>query len=248
MKTPTDKWLVQERAEAMAKVHLLRRDDLRLSTATAAGLNFVVRIVKDNAAPPLSFGIVLRATIPARTVQQANKALTPTLRALSAADAFSYPVCLFYFTMHGNGSFVTWVAEPVVEPAGRPALILRGQADCEILNPVSLDRLVERVESWYDAFYATVGRHTEGNGMNGGVKVWNRILQAEAEYYAAHGEQPKTLKLPVRLASELAQLGPERLGDLSARILKDGIRTLENEQLFGMRVQLVRDAEEIAVE
>lgn len=248
MKTKVDKWLIRERAEAMAKMHLLRRDDLRVSETRAdSGLDYAVRIVKDDGSPPRQFGVVLQGAIPAMTVQQVNKTLRTVLREASSV-AFSYPVCLFYFTMQDNGSFVTWVAEPVIDSDGKPALTSHEQANCEPLNLLSLDRRIEQIELWYDAFYATVARRTEGNGMNDGLKVWYRIIDAEAEYNAAHGEPPKMLKLPLRLAYDLAKLAPEGLGDLSTRLLKEGIRALEKEPLFGMKVQLVRDLEDITVE
>ncbi len=63
---------------------------------------------------------------------------------------FTYPVCLFFFTMREEQAFFSWLAEPVVTDAG-PKLVHHDKADCEELTDKLLGQVVDQVVAWYDA-------------------------------------------------------------------------------------------------
>jgi len=56
------------------------------------------------------------------------------------------------------------------------------------------------------------------------------------------------LKLPVPQAYDLAKLRGDVLGDLSGRVMQEGIKVFENEGLLGVRVQLVPGGDEFEFE
>jgi hypothetical protein len=244
-----DKAFLAERTRALALVYLTRRGDLEVSDGDRdLGLDYLVRIVREGSPSLRRFGLALRGDVAPVAAEEANRVLRPALQQLSSPGEFPYPVCLFYFTMANDEGRYTWVAEPLVDEAGRPILQVHAEADCQPLTSAALDGIVRRVERWYDAFYVSVTRHLNGAGPGDGLHVLHHIIDAEANYFAEHGAPPRVLKLPVRFAFALAKLGSAHLGSLSARILKEGIQALEAEGLLGMRVQLVREAREIALE
>jgi hypothetical protein len=66
-----------------------------------------------------------------------------------------YPVCLFFFTMVDNQGLYTWYAEPIFK-SGKPRLKYHEAAHCARLDNAALDKIVESVDRWYDAFYSMI--------------------------------------------------------------------------------------------
>ena len=64
---------------------------------------------------------------------------------------FTYPVCLFLFTMRDEEGFFSWLAEPVVT-GGAPKLVHHDQVNCVELT----DDLLSQVVGWYDAVEAVL--------------------------------------------------------------------------------------------
>jgi hypothetical protein len=153
-------WFLDERARALAVMHLTRRDDLKVAgpgTASDLGLAFLVRIVKEASRPSLrQFGVALDASISAATEAEVNERLRPVVARYRHLGDCPYPICLFHFTMADNAGYYTWIAEPIVAPPGKPQLHTRQQPDCKKLDRKALDTIVDRVDAWYDAFYATI--------------------------------------------------------------------------------------------
>jgi hypothetical protein len=58
--------------------------------------------------------------------------------------------------MEDNQGCYTWVVEPVPTPDGTPRLQVHAAASCTRLDREALDRIVSRVEAWYDAFFASM--------------------------------------------------------------------------------------------
>jgi hypothetical protein len=71
------------------------------------------------------------------------------------------------------------------------------------------------------------------------IELWHAIVDAEAEYQDRHGHPPHVLKLPVVQAYDLAKLRREQIGPLAGRVMRNGIRVLEEEGLLGIPVELV---------
>ena len=91
------------------------------------------------------------------TIEQANEQLEPTLGGLRAAlGEMEYPVCVFFFTARDDQGYWTWGYEPVVLPDGQAQLHIRSAADCRKLNDESLAEIINRVDKWYDAFFAAL--------------------------------------------------------------------------------------------
>lgn len=246
----TRAWYVEERARALAYLFLTRRDDLTIAESargTDRGLDYLVQI-GDGRGRLRRFGVVLRGSTRASDAGEANKALRGEMRVFHRAGAFPLPVWLLYFDVASGDGYCTWVAEPFVED-GLPRLRVHEEPACRPLTPQALDHTVDRVNEWYDAFHASLVPEAGGNGAGDGLRVLHGILDAESHYAEEHGKEPERLKLPAALAYDLAKLGREHLGDLSAKIVKRGIKALEEEGLFGMHVEIVRNSsKEIVVE
>jgi hypothetical protein len=63
---------------------------------------------------------------------------------------FTYPVCLFFFTMRQEQAFFSWLAEPTLTEEG-PKLVHHERANCVLLTDGLIDETIERVVAWYDA-------------------------------------------------------------------------------------------------
>lgn len=142
---------VADRARALATVILTRRSDLRIEeTKRATGLDLHVYIDREDKPMRLAFGVLLRGVSSPMTAENANRVLGPTMGQFQGMRKFTYPVCLFFFTMRDEQAFFSWLAEPVMSGAG-PKLVHHVKANCVPLTDELLDDAVERVVNWYDA-------------------------------------------------------------------------------------------------
>src|SRR5262245_63005059 len=98
----------------------------------------------------LVFGVLLRGVPSSMTPDQANRALGPTMGFFQGLRKFTYPVCLFFFTIREEQAFFTWLAEPVVN-GDSPKLVHHTQANCVELTDALFAAVVDRVVAWYDA-------------------------------------------------------------------------------------------------
>jgi hypothetical protein len=152
-------WFIGERMESLAIVYLTRRPDLTVRRETREGdrvVDLMVEIVDPERPGWKKFGVHLQGTKTPVTVDQANKAATLDLRRFrSTYGEPTLPYCLFYFTIDDGQAYVTWIAEPVIR-GGRPKLQYHKVADCTQLDREALDRIVERINAWYDAYYSDI--------------------------------------------------------------------------------------------
>ncbi len=145
-----------DRVRAMATVILTRRDDLTITeTKQSTGLDFHVYIDREDKLMRLAFGVLLRGVTSPVTADQANEVLKPTMGQFRGMRKFTYPVCLFFFTMRDEQAFFSWLAEPVLTDDG-PKLVHHEQAHCVNLTGELLDQIVGRVVNWYDAVEAVL--------------------------------------------------------------------------------------------
>jgi hypothetical protein len=151
------KQFLAERARALATVCLTRRADLVLTaTKQDGGLEYHVAIEREGKPMRPMFGVLLRAVFEPVTADQANKIVSPTVSQFQKSGGFTYPVALLFFTMREDQAFFAWLAEPVIDCAGSPKLLLHKQTDCRALTDVLLDEAVTRVVEWYDALQAAL--------------------------------------------------------------------------------------------
>jgi len=140
-----------ERLRALATVILTRWGDLSIvETKRDTGLDFHVSIDREDKSMRLRFGVLLRGMPSSVTVEQANQVLGPTIGQFQGMRKFTYPVCLFVFTMRDEQAFFSWLAEPVVT-GGAPKLVHHDKAHCVPLTDELLEQVIEQIVAWYDA-------------------------------------------------------------------------------------------------
>jgi len=140
-----------ERLRALATVILTRWGDLSIvETKRDTGLDFHVSIDREDKSMRLTFGVLLRGMPSSVTVEQANQVLGPTIGQFQGMRKFTYPVCLFVFTMRDEQAFFSWLAEPVVT-GGAPKLVHHDKAHCVPLTDELLEQVIEQIVAWYDA-------------------------------------------------------------------------------------------------
>jgi len=140
-----------ERVRALATIVLTRRGDLAIvETKKDAGLDFHVYIDREDKSMRLMFGVLLRGVPSPVSIDHANKILEPTMGQFQGMRKFTYPVCLFFFTMREEQAFFSWLAEPVVNGAV-PKLVHHAIANCVELTNERLDQVVDAIVSWYDS-------------------------------------------------------------------------------------------------
>lgn len=145
-----------ERAQALATIILTRRGDLSIAeTKKDIGLDYHVYIDREDKPMRLMFGVLLRGVPSPVTIDHANKILAPTMGHFQGMRKFTYPVCLFFFTMREEQAFFSWLAEPVVN-GGVPKLAHHAKANCVELTSAHLDRIVDEIVAWYDAVEAVL--------------------------------------------------------------------------------------------
>lgn len=141
-----------ERLRALATIVLTRRDDLAVvETKKATDLELHVYIDREEKSMRLMFGVVLRGVPSPVEVDHANNILRPTMGQFQRMRKFTYPVCLFFFTLREEQAFFSWLAEPVVD-GGVPKLIHHhAMANCVELTNERLNQVVDAIVSWYDS-------------------------------------------------------------------------------------------------
>lgn len=152
MTEPARERFIADRVRAMATVVLTRRSDLFVvETKQTTGLDYHVVIDRDDKPMRLQFGVLLRGVPSPVTTDRANRVLGLTMDFFGGLRKFTYPVCLFFFTMREEQQFFSWLAEPAVTANG-PKLVHRTAADCVPLTDALLEDVIEQVVAWYDAF------------------------------------------------------------------------------------------------
>jgi len=147
---------IADQVRALATVILTRRGDLTLvETKRDSGLDFHVSIEREDKPMRLTLGILLRGVAVPVTAEHANKILEPTMGQFRGMRKFTYPVCLFFFTLREEQAFFSWLADPVVN-AGAPKLVHHEKAACVPLTDELLGQVIEQVVAWYDAIEAVL--------------------------------------------------------------------------------------------
>jgi hypothetical protein len=142
---------IADQVRALATIILTRRGDLTIvETKKDTGLDFHVYIDREDKPMRLMFGVLLRGVPSPLTPDHANKVLGPTMGQFQGMRKFTYPVCLFLFTMREEQAFFSWLAEPVVND-DVPKLVHHNKANIVPLTNELLDHIVQQIVAWYDA-------------------------------------------------------------------------------------------------
>lgn len=152
-------WFLGDRARALAIMHLTRRDDLIVKDVIRGAdrsEDLSVQIRDPNRPGLRRFGVEVKGSMASFDGTHADRALRPILRRFRDGGEVPYPFCLLYFTMEDDRGYFAWLAEPIVDGEGRPRLHYPDEPHYHRLDRPSLDRTVECVNEWYDAFYSTI--------------------------------------------------------------------------------------------
>jgi len=156
MTRETNERYIGDQVRSRANVILTRRDDLRIvETKEQTGLDIHVYVDREDKPMRIVLGVLLRGVPSPTTAEHANKVLGPTMGFFQGLHKFTYPVCLFFFTVRDEQAFFSWLAEPVVNGDG-PKLVHHRQAKCVELTDALLGDVVHRVVGWYDAVEAVL--------------------------------------------------------------------------------------------
>jgi hypothetical protein len=146
-----------ERVRALATIVLTRRGDLSIveTRKEETDLDYLVYIDREDKPMRLMFGVLLKGVTSSVTIETANKLLGPTMGQFQGMRKFTYPVCLFFFTMREEQAFFSWLAAPLVSD-GVPKLAHLARANCFELTHSRLDQVIEEIVAWYDAVEAVL--------------------------------------------------------------------------------------------
>jgi hypothetical protein len=141
---------VQRRAEALAVMHLTRRDDLRISRARWNEPAWDLLVwVTSAATADCRFGVQVRGVEePVSSARELGGEHRAGRGIVADPDV---PVCLILFSMDDDRGFYRWASEPVVSGKDAPALREPRQARWFDLDAAGLERIVGAVTAWYDA-------------------------------------------------------------------------------------------------
>ena len=156
--------LIEKRARALTMMLLTHRADLLIEEVNDdIGLDYIVRFRTAGKEGLREFGIEQKAAQSAETRDQANKLLRTALEQVKHYGPFLRPVCLFLFAMENDVGWYTWVAEPIEENE-KPLLRSCAEPDCRHLDRKALKEIIDRVDLWYDAMFASLVVNGSGGG------------------------------------------------------------------------------------
>jgi hypothetical protein len=148
---------------------LTRRADLLIEEVKEdLGMDYLVRFQTPGKDGLREFGVGVRGAWAAVDTAGANEALALPLKEIQHYGPFLRPVCLFLFSMEGDGGWYTWVSRPLAGQEGVVGLASCREPDCEPLDRKALKEILECVDRWYDAIFPRVV--TNGGARKSGPK------------------------------------------------------------------------------
>jgi hypothetical protein len=158
MPTKKAEWFIVERVHALAVMHLTRRRDLLIRDEPREHEDLPamsVDIIDSKKQGRRRFEVYLEGTKAAIDEAHSNRLLGPRFHQFNPHNPVAHPICLFFFSMEHDQGYFTWVKEPVIVD-GNARLRVQHEPHCTKLDRKILDRIVQQVNDWYDAFYASV--------------------------------------------------------------------------------------------
>lgn len=149
----TKAWYLEERAESLALMYLTRRKDLIVQRQeTDYGLDFLITIGKGQAPTGRIFGLEVKAALSLGEVKKDEPEIPNrfTKHERSLYGELPFPVCLFFFTMENDKAYYRWIKEPVVETDKAPKLEIPKAKVLKSLGTAELNKIVSKVNRWYD--------------------------------------------------------------------------------------------------
>lgn len=143
--------LMAERTEALAIVHLTRRNDLIVTRQSHDyGFDLLVEVKKNDARTGRFFWVQTK-TLPARHLERIKE----NPESYSVKDSYlqrllpdiPFPLLCLTFAMDTDQGYYAWLVEPVV---GRGGKLHLGKGIFKPLDNESLNQIIETVNTWYD--------------------------------------------------------------------------------------------------
>lgn len=146
---------IGERARALAFVLLTRRAEVAVSERKVdGGIDLLVTLHPEDKHGLRQFAVQVKGVWRKSTADDAKAVLRPGMGELLRHGPYPFPVVLFFFTMENSQGWYTWVTEPVVTGDGGFELRSHEDASCHLLDGRAIDEIVDRVDRWYEAFFA----------------------------------------------------------------------------------------------
>lgn len=154
---------IGERIWFLTTMHFTRRDDVSVprydmrvmpQTKNTWEPDYLVFITPPGKPEERKLGLFLFGK-KSLTEADANKMLRFGITRTLHNRKFLYPVGLVAFSMTNDEGFYSWLDEPRIID-GFPSLHRHTDAHSFKLDRESLDRIVDSVNAWYDALYATL--------------------------------------------------------------------------------------------
>ncbi len=151
--------MIEHRTQALATVFLTGEGNVEVIPFREwDGLEMICRILPQDEDVEMIFGVI-HAGIggPIVSPEWAETWLNTHSGVLKAGKRYPFPVLVLLFSMPSDEGVYSWRIEPVLED-GEPALVLHERFSCEKATRASLDSILEKIRSWYDAYYRQVSR------------------------------------------------------------------------------------------
>jgi hypothetical protein len=149
--TKHDPWFFEERAVAFASLMLTKRHDVAVKPRAGAdmAIDLLVEVRQDGKpTPQRRFGVQIVSYMDLPSTRDADERVLSHLPRNRLESEL--PVCVFVIGVRKPEGLFRWYVEPVVE-GGRPRLLREVKPSWQPLDEAGVDRLIEQVNTWYDA-------------------------------------------------------------------------------------------------
>lgn len=151
----TEAWYLEERAEQLAIVYLLRRNDLVITNKRSGpdeGIDLLVSLLKTGANTGRVFGVDVKALKSDRQIHPVShrEEVRINLGQARAPRDIPFPVCLFVFCMETDEGYYRWMKKPVYGLDKKPQLLSNDENTFRRLSTEAIDQIVLDVQRWYD--------------------------------------------------------------------------------------------------
>ncbi len=151
--------MIEHRTQALATVFLTGEGNVEvIPFRELHGLEMICRILPQEEDAEMIFGVI-HAGIggPIVSEEWAETWLNTHSGVLKVGKRYPFPVLVLLFSMQSDAGVYSWRIEPVLDD-DRPGLVLHERFSCEKATRASLDAILEKIRSWYDAYYRHVSR------------------------------------------------------------------------------------------
>jgi len=150
----TDAFIVH-RLTALATVSLTRRRDLVVDQVKEDyGYDLIVRITSGGDPSQVkTFGVILKATTSQLGSEpEASRELNLLMKG-QPRKFYPFPLLVLLFSMEEVDGYYAWLMEPSIHSGNSAKLTINDVFRCKRFLKSDLDKVVSRVEDWYEIFF-----------------------------------------------------------------------------------------------